>query len=161
MLAVVVASLLEFGADWCDAECFERAHPILTRWPFGRLFGGPEAQYGFSLSTARRERVHRFQLSWAVPAGPTLEVLAGAAFTSEERLEAVPGVRYSPFKFGSLLVPALAVSAPLSWRAGALELRVRQALELHVGMAAMSLALELDAGGGVGPRFWWNVLVGI
>jgi hypothetical protein len=161
VLAVVVASLLEAGAGWCDAECFERAHPVLTRWPFGKLFGGPEAQYGFSLSTSRRERVHRFQLGWAAPAGPTLEVLAALAFTSEERFEVVPGVRYSPFKLGALLVPALAVTAALSWSAGALELRVRQALEVHVGMAAMSLALELDAGGVAGPRVWWNVLVGI
>ncbi len=161
MLAVVVASLLQLDAGWCDEDCFSRSHPLMTRWWWGQRFGGPEAQYGFSLSTSRRQRIHRFQLAWAVPFGDTVEVLLGGAYSSEERLEAVTGVRYSPWKLGSLLIPAVSLTAPLSWRSGTLEMAVRPALEVHVGMAAMSLALEIDVAGVTPVRLWWNVLFGI
>jgi hypothetical protein len=161
VLWVVAASLLGVELDWCDEECFERAHPITTRLGFGKIFGGPELQYGLSLSTARSERVHRFQLGWALPLGDTLELSTGAGLSSDGRIDLAPSLRYSPFKLGSLLVPAVSLATLVGWRGGALEMRVRPCAELHVGLAAMMFAFEIDVAGVVPPRFWWGVQVGL
>ena len=161
MLSVVVASFLAMEAGWCDEECFERAHPLVTRLGFGRIFGGPELQYGFSLSTPRSERVHRFQLGWAVPLGNALEVSAGVSVGSDARIEVVPAFRYSPFKLGYLLVPAVALAAPLSWKGDVLGMKMRPGIELHVGLAAIAFALEFDVSGIGASRYWWSVQVGL
>jgi hypothetical protein len=161
VLWAVAASLLAVEAGWCDEECFERAHPIVTRFGFGRIFGGPELLYGFSLSAPRSERVHRFQVGWAVPLGDTLEVTAGVGVGSDGRVELVPAMRYSPLKLGPLIVPAVALSAPLTWRTQVMEMKVRPAIELHVGLCAMVFALEIDVAGVGASRYWWAVQVGV
>ena len=157
VLAVLTASVLSVSASWCDDTCVERAHPLFHR--FG--FGAPELGYGFTLTTRPSSRVHRFQLSWAAPLGEALEVLGGVALATDGRFEVVPGARYAPVRFGELLVVAVALSAPLSWRAETLDLRVRPAVELHVGFASLGLALELDAAGRADPRLWCAVTLSL
>jgi hypothetical protein len=154
VLALVAAAML---SSWCDAECVERAHPLFNRW----RFGAPELSWTMTV-VPRSPRLHRFQLAWAYPLLETLEVFGGAALASDGRFELVPGARFAPARVGFMLVPALAVSAPMSLSsAGVLELHVRPALEAHVAFAAMQLALDVDVAGRAPLSFWVGCLLSL
>lgn len=138
---------------WCDAECVERAHPLFKRWSFG----APEVSWTMTV-VPRAPRLHRFQLSWAYPLLETLEVFGGAALATDGRFEVLPGARFAPAKVGFMLVPALAVSAPMTFQSGTLQMRVRTALEGHIAFAVMQLAVEVDVAQDPAPRLWMGFL---
>ena len=159
VLAVALSALLSVDVAWCDAECVERAHPIsnvlgLAKW------GSPEATYTFTLS-ARSARVHRVELVWGLPVSEQLEVMLGPAVSSDGRFEVVPGGRWWVMKAGFMMVPAVALSAPLAWRQSSLEIHVRPALELHVGLAAMMFGVELDVAGRAPFALWSGFQLGL